>query len=1023
MAEVTFKLNLRVDGKDVIQRLTVDAEELRSALGETKAQTEQTAASFLRFNQATEFVRNLSDSVSQVSSVLSSLTAESRGFGAAMAAANTMAGKGGEEFAQMKEQVSELSHVIPIARDELANGLYQVISNGVPEGNWMQYLEQSAKASVGGIADLGETVKVTSTIIKNYGLDWSDALAVQDKIQLTAKYGVTSFEQLAQALPRVTSNAATLGVSINELMAIFSTLTGVSGNTAEVSTQLAAVFTALVKPSSEATQMAQEMGIQFDAAAIKAAGGMSQFLTSLDKSVKEYSAASGVLEQEVYGRLFGSAESLRALVPLQGELADKFQENVAAMQDSEGTIDEAFATMASTGSSTLQMLNNKLGEYTDILQGSIGNVTPYLNFTAQVLVAGSSTLTLARSVNTMGAMTKLSSAAVAAFGPIVQVCSATMRGAAVSAETLRLAIRGLMITTGIGIAVAALTEAVNYLAKSCDDAAGSVDTLSEAETRAKAAHQQAEQQMVAVRSEMDANIAKLKDFHGSKEQERTIVQQINAKYGEAMGYYSSVAQWYTALTTNSKAYCSQMINEIRLRQLANQAANLQQQQREIKYNDDGTARKYSTKNKTKSVTTGQVDAGDGKVIPIKQEVEVKGTSQLDEANRKLTALYQQEKNVRKEMQRLVEEGNKLNIKHTEGYSPTMPTTTTAPSSGKGGKNTTSSSASATPKDDPLQGSIDWYNKTINDKKRELEASASDATRIQLQGEIEGLERELGMLKVKIGIDKVPPVEVKKETTNVIDELDAQMEDFLGKYKDSPIVIDTEINAKAKDIENIKSLFSININDFSSVQGALANIKNLSGGTAQGLAAAGASCQMMGSAIQQLGANSAAAKAGMVLAAIGQLTLSFAMAMTSAATNWVTWLALGISGTATLINIISTIAGFATGGIVGGNSTSGDKLLVRVNSGEMILNAAQQARLFALANGTATYGASAQVASDFASGSALPVVDVQSDRLSNALADTGSKTEAVRWRIRGRDIVASVANETRSNRKRSNIRLS
>ena len=158
------------------------------------------------------------------------VTAESRTFGAAMAATNTMAGKSGKEFAAMKQQVAELAKDIPIARDELAGGLYQVISNGVPEDNWIDYLRSSAESSVGGIANLGEVVKVTSTIIKNYGLEWSNAGEIQDKIQLTAKNGVTSFEQMAQALPRVTAQASTLGVSIDELMASFATLTGVSGN-------------------------------------------------------------------------------------------------------------------------------------------------------------------------------------------------------------------------------------------------------------------------------------------------------------------------------------------------------------------------------------------------------------------------------------------------------------------------------------------------------------------------------------------------------------------------------------------------------------------------------------------------------------------------------------------------------------------------------------------------------------------------------------------------------------------------
>ena len=176
-------------------------------------------------------------------------------------------------------------------------------------------------------------------------------------------------------------------------------------------------------------------------------------------------------------------------------------------------------------------------------------------------------------------------------------------------------------------------------------------------------------------------------------------------------------------------------------------------------------------------------------------------------------------------------------------------------------------------------------------------------------------------------------------------------------------------------------------------------------------------------MQQLGANSAAAKAGLVMAALGQLALSFAQAMNSASSNWITWLAFGIAGTAQLISMVSTISQFATGGIVGGNETSGDKVLVRVNSGEMILNAAQQARLFALANGAAVYGASAQVATNFSQGTALSGVTIDAAKLQAIGGDTpdGGK-HTVNLRLRGRDLVGAIANETRSNRRRSNIRL-
>lgn len=286
--------------------------------------------------------------------------------------------------------------------------------------------------------------------------------------------------------------------------------------------------------------------------------------------------------------------------------------------------------------------------------------------------------------------------------------------------------------------------------------------------------------------------------------------------------------------------------------------------------------------------------------------------------------------------------------------------------------------------------------SIADKRQSYSNAQTKASRIQQ-------DFEIGI----IGKDKA-----KKQ----IEDLNKQ----LAKLGKSVKPIKLDINSK--DIAKIQSLFNIDVTNFESVKGAFTSIQGIVDPTAKGLAAAGASCEMLGSAMQQLGSDSAAGKAGMIMAAIGQIVLSFAQALSSCKT-WVDWLAFGISGTAQMISLIATVSKFATGGIVGGNQKSGDNVLVRVNSGEMILNAAQQARLFAIADGTAAYGASAQIAANFAQGVALPSVSVQTDRLQGIMADGGGKQpQAVEWRLRGRDIVASIANETRSNRKRSNIRI-
>lgn len=576
---ITFKLD--GDGKG-FKDLSQNADGLKQAMTAAIVEADKLKSSLINWSQGVQALGAVSNAVSQLNGTLQDITADSRAFGAAMKAANTMAGKNAEGFANLKGQVADLSKTLPIARDELANGLYQVISNGVPEDNWIDYLNKSAKASVGGIADLGETVKVTSTVIKNYGLAWDAAESVQDKIQLTAKNGVTSFEQLAQALPRVTANASTLGVSVDELLASFATLTGVSGNTNEVATQMAAIFTALVKPSSEATEMAEKMGIEFNAASIKAAGGLRNFLTQLDASVKEYAAANGVLEQEVYAKLFGSAESLRALTPLTNQLAEKFSENVDAMANSAGTINAAYNEMSSTGSATTQMLKNQLGAITDVVAGFVGSAMPFVSFIANTGVMVMSITSLVKTIKALniqqGILTirsKAGGAAMLLFGlnasrsaAFTRVFSAALKSGAYSATAFKIALKGLMITTVVGAAIVAVTSVIEYFVNKTDEATDKTNEFSEAEDAYKNA-------AANTKVELDKEIKALGDLITAKKDTTDAVNHLNAVYGDLFGSHKTASEWYDTLTRKSQIYVKQIGYEAQAKVLATKLAEKQ----------------------------------------------------------------------------------------------------------------------------------------------------------------------------------------------------------------------------------------------------------------------------------------------------------------------------------------------------------------------------------------------------------------------------------------------------------------
>ncbi len=96
-------------------------------------------------------------------------------------------------------------------------------------------------------------------------------------------------------------------------------------------------------------------------------------------------------------------------------------------------------------------------------------------------------------------------------------------------------------------------------------------------------------------------------------------------------------------------------------------------------------------------------------------------------------------------------------------------------------------------------------------------------------------------------------------------------------------------------------------------------------------------------------------AGTVMQALGSIALGFAMASAQANTagtgwGWLAWVAAGLAAMTTAISTVHQLTGYAQGGIVEGNSYSGDNMmfggdgLYGLNAGELVLTKAQQSTL-------------------------------------------------------------------------------
>lgn len=420
---------------------------------------------------------------------------------------------------------------------------------------------------------------------------------------------------------------------------------------------------------------------------------------------------------------------------------------------------------------------------------------PKITFAAQAFTIVNSMISLGNSIKgatmviaNFGITTKVVNAvcigfraSVVGLTAVTRVMQAAFTGATIGATTLKVAIKSLLISTGVGVAVWALTEAISYLATSSDKAAGSTKQLTAEEEAAQAARQQEAQQRTEISAAIDINIAKLKAFKGSKEEEKKLVGEMNNTYGDAMGYYSTVAQWYTALVGNSKAYCNQMINEIRIRDLANKAADLQQKRHDFTHDDNGKTRRFSKKRKTRQVAIGEVDAGDGKIIPQYADVEVKGSSDYEKANAKVTDLYRKEQVVRKQMESLVRENTKITYKQYDGYRKTAPTTPTKTTPTK------TTTPKTTDKKDEPKTHVEELQAQLAAAQKEMGNAMTVDARVKADAKVADIQRQIDEAtkgKVSIGAETEPTYIVqgsdadkRQSRTNAQHNIDRIRQDF------------------------------------------------------------------------------------------------------------------------------------------------------------------------------------------------------------------------------------------------------
>ncbi len=142
--------------------------------------------------------------------------------------------------------------------------------------------------------------------------------------------------------------ANSLNLTYEDLFGSMATLTGVTGNTAEVSTQLKAVFSNLMTPTTQMQQLIEKYGYSSGQAMLQSEG----FAGMLKIVQKE----TGGQTDEMAG-LFSSVEAVTAMTALTGSQFDTFNDKLGQMGDAAGATGAAYDKLNTNGDSLRKTWN------------------------------------------------------------------------------------------------------------------------------------------------------------------------------------------------------------------------------------------------------------------------------------------------------------------------------------------------------------------------------------------------------------------------------------------------------------------------------------------------------------------------------------------------------------------------------------------------------------------------------------------------------------------------------------------
>lgn len=396
MADETIRIDTRIDTDSAERDLDELKKKLKDTSTEGKKGFNEASQSLYVADKST---RGLTSSMSALGKVLSGISAaaiaKKLGDGirdiyetteeayASIRKASTLFGDVAVNQQNLIGKLSSIAAETGSSISELGEAMYQAMSAGVaPTEDMADVLDvvtKSAKLAKGGFTETSKAMSASLSVINSYKMNVSDLDKVQGILLQTQNKGVTTVDELGSALSKVTPAAAAFGVSFEQVSSALALMTKQGTSTDVAATALATTLSELGKSGTTASKNLKEAadaaGLSEDtfSGLISEGYNLSEILTLMS----EYAEQNGLSMVD----MFGSIEAGRATLQLSGSNLEDFNEILASMGETAGLVQDSFDKVISPTQrleSAWLSFKTKIGQeikpVIDGLAGALGDV-------------------------------------------------------------------------------------------------------------------------------------------------------------------------------------------------------------------------------------------------------------------------------------------------------------------------------------------------------------------------------------------------------------------------------------------------------------------------------------------------------------------------------------------------------------------------------------------------------------------------------------------------------------------------